>query len=93
MLQFACPISLLGRSSVRVPRCSRAAHRGVRPHFTIGCVCQSHKEGVIDKLQFFSEKDEVLDCSAEWGEYPHVLLVQRVDEVQEVLRIKNPVLS
>ena len=47
----------------------------------------------MDKLQFFSEKDEVLDCSTEWSEYTHVLLVQRVEEVQVVLRIKKPLLS
>ena len=47
----------------------------------------------MDKLQFFSEKDEVLDCSTAGGEYPHVFLVQRVDEVHVVLRIKKPVLS
>ena len=47
----------------------------------------------MDKHQFFSEKDEVLDCCTEWSEYPHVFLVQRVDEVQVVLRIKKPVLS
>ena len=47
----------------------------------------------MDKLQFFSEKDDVLDCCTEWSEYPHVFLVQRVDEVQVVLRIKKTVVS